>query len=101
MKKEYTIESKTILLPTIIGEGAFWDALEKAYPNVADNPEKAYDLQLRIVPTLVNKANYLFNNNKDFRKRITSTEKGRNTLWAFMEHWAQGILNKELKNTPA
>jgi hypothetical protein len=94
---QYTIENKTILLPRIIAEGAFWDEIENL--PVADNPEKALELQNKIVPALVEKANHLYKVNKHFRSRITSTEKGRNTLWAFMRHWTKGILKIELKNT--
>lgn len=92
----YTIESKTILLPHIIAEGAFWDEIENL--PVSENPEKALELQNKVVPALVIKANYLYKHNKHFRSRITSTEKGRNTLWAFMRHWTKGILKVELLN---
>lgn len=90
---EYTIENKTILLPQIIAEGAFWDALEQM--NISADPERDYNLQLEIVPQLVEKANFHFKNNKQFRMSITNNEKGRDTLWAFMAHWTKGILKRK------
>lgn len=93
----YTIENKTILLPEIIAEGAFWDALEEL--KTPANPEADYKLQLEIVPKLVERANYHYQNDPLFRKQITSNEKGRNTLWAFMIHWTKSILRKKKLNT--
>lgn len=94
---EYTIENKTILIPEIIAQGAFWDALEEM--KIPADPKTDYELQLEIVPQLVERANYHFKNDELFRRQITSNEKGRNTLWAFMIHWTKSILRKKKLHT--
>lgn len=90
------IFNKTILIPEIIAEGAFWDGLEKS--KIEADPERDYRLQQQLVPLLVARANYHYATDKLFRKQITSNEKGRNTLWAFMEHWTMGILGERKRN---
>lgn len=94
---EYTIENKTILLPEIIAEGAIWEVLDRESKTKDLSPEKCYQLQEEIRPLLVKRANIHYQENKFFRAQITSNEKGRNTLWAFMEHWTLSVLkNKKL-----
>lgn len=90
---EYTIENKTILLPEIIAENAFWDAIEKS--TIASNPFTDYSLQLLTVPYLVDRANHHFKENAYFRRKIArNNEAARDYLHTFMEHWAIDFLNK-------
>lgn len=94
MAKGGTIDSDTILLPRIIAEGAAWDAFEKDKSLKKATPEKLYNMQLQIVPILEQRANVLYQSNEEFRKKVNAKgEKGRDYLWALMEHWAKAWLN--------
>ena len=86
--KKNIIEAKTCLLPDIIAQGAIWDVLEADYPGLT--PEQCKQIEDKYTPFLTDKADRLYRNNLQFRRGITSNEKGRDLLWAYMGHWFKG-----------
>lgn len=95
MAKGGTIDKDTILLPRIIAEGAVWNEFEKDTKLKTATPEELYNLQLKIVPWLEKRADELYKNSKPFKTKVSGKgEKGRNYLWAMMEHWTKAWLKQ-------
>jgi len=95
--KKSIIESKTVLLPEIIAQGAIWDVLEADYPGLT--PEQCAKIEATYTPFLTDKADRLYRDNMQFRMGITSNEKGRDLLWSYMAHWFKGeYLRNQKKN---
>ena len=95
--KNNIIEAKTCLLPEIIAQGAIWDVLEADYPGLT--PEQCHKIEATYTPFLTCKADRLYRNNLQFRRGITSNEKGRNLLWAYMAHWFKAEYLRDKKKS--
>lgn len=86
--KNNIIEAKTCLLPEIIAQGAIWDVLEADYPGLT--PEQCHKIEATYTPFLTCKADRIYRNNLQFKRGITSNERGRDLLAAYMGHWFKG-----------
>lgn len=84
------IENKTILLPYIIANMALWEVFEEKYKDLS--PLKCAELVEQLVPELIERADTLYHTNKQFRKGITSDEKGRDKLYMWFKHWGESKL---------
>jgi len=94
MKRD--INTETPLIPYIIAEQSLWNVIE-ADSGLKDlQPGEVSEIVARLYPALVNKAERLYSNNRQFRLTLLNKYKDcRHTLGVFMEHWALPLINKE------
>jgi DNA repair protein RadC len=95
-----TIETDTPIIPSIIAENiASAKYFAKNSVPKENEPElikKAVETIAKLEKHLEEKANTLYKNNEFFKKQINqSGNKGRDTLYMFMEHWADSFLGKK------
>jgi len=94
MKRD--INTETPLIPYIIAEQSLWNVIE-ADSGLKDlQPGEVSEIVARLYPALVNKAERLYSNNRQFRLTLLNKYKDcRHTLGVFMEHWALPLIKKE------
>lgn len=85
--------NKTEVVPYIVAERALWTVIEGELKYKDLEPLEIAEMVNTHTPTLVEKAERLFNVNADFRKQLLDKRKDiRYTLEMFMEHWSKAIL---------
>lgn len=88
--KKGGISDETALIPEIIAEGAIADVIDEDATLDSLTPAEAYQLQEKIKPYLLERADRLFKNNDDFQKNIRARgDKGRDYLWSRMMYWTK------------
>lgn len=93
--KKSIIEQKTVLLPHVIAGIAIWEVLEKDYLDLT--PEQCGKLEEKYSPFLCEKSDTLYRNNLQFKRGITSNERGRDLLASYMGHWFKGEYERDKK----
>ena len=84
MKKQYLIEEETPLIPWLIAESVGAEVYSIA---------GAKQLTDQVTAHLVEKAETIYQHNKQFRTTLRS-EEGRDKLYMFMRHWAAAYIIK-------
>jgi len=85
--------NNTAVVPYIVAERALWNVIEgdKRYSNL--EPSKIAEMVSIHTPSLVEKAERIFNANANFRKQLLDKRRDiRYTLEMFMEHWGKALL---------
>lgn len=94
---ESSIEEETQIIPEIIADNVAAESLVNNQKTANLPGEEKARLQSELVLYLVDKARTVYNNNKDFRKKVNAKgNKGRDSMYMFMSHWAEGWI-KPLK----
>jgi len=99
--KKYNITKDTPILPELIADRIFWEMAAFIKFKIKDN-KLADELENRskeFINLLVEKQDSLYQNSVDWRKKMRSKgNKGRDTLYSFMQHWLSGLLKDNMPN---
>lgn len=90
-----TIDTDTVLIPELIADqvASGFVTTNPAYKSI--NVNQKASIGLRLTDYLVDKANVLYKKNPEFKRQLQAKgNKGRDTLYAFMAHWAEAWTNK-------
>lgn len=95
-KVEKALYKETALAPQIIADGVALEAFEK---NEATKhlplDQRRWDLTQALASYLYKKTIVLYKTNERFKKQLQAKgNKGRDTLYTFMQHWAEAYLGK-------
>lgn len=99
------IESEAGLLPEVIADIVAGEIIATKYAPELDSFQTLSDIKKSNINEKINteiadlkniivkRAEYQYRNNPEFRKKVkASDEKGRDFLYSFMEHWADGFV---------
>lgn len=87
-------QDQTSLMPFIIADQVAADWFRK-HAKTKDMPldDNTWKLQMAMAEHLAKRAVYLYFHNEDFKKKMkASGNKGRDSLYTFMNHWAEAYL---------
>lgn len=95
-----SIEEDTALAPEIIADEVAREAIDADKNAKLLPPEQKSMVHQMLAGALVSKTHTIYLNNEGFKKKVNASgNKGRDHLYMFMKHWAEGLL-KEYKIQP-